>query len=118
MGIDVLADEAVDEELFEMVLTPSEHATVSTRPKIQRRLLATLAFASKEATFKAQFPLCGRWLEFQDVEVDLPLQLDSQRMTIRARVLPPRDEAVVAPLAVSICVIRHDRRWWAATWLT
>lgn len=34
-------------------------------------LAPTLGFSAKEAVFKAQFPLTGRWLEFHDVAVTL-----------------------------------------------
>lgn len=47
--------------------------------------LPRLLFSAKEAVYKAWFPLTGRWLGFEDVE----LSMDVARATFRAKLLVP-----------------------------
>ena len=52
-------------------------------------LAATLVFSAKEALFKAQFPLTGRRLEFEDVDLSWGAATDvPPRMTASCRALP------------------------------
>ncbi len=101
IGIDVIAADAVDDELWGTVLSTRERAVVVTSREPAGA--ATAVFASKEAVFKALFPLTGRWLDFCDVEV----------------VLGPRPYARVTGIRprVELAPVRHAGRWWVGAWL-
>ncbi|HVY14055.1 MAG TPA: 4'-phosphopantetheinyl transferase superfamily protein [Rhodopila sp.] len=75
IGIDVEPAEPLPTGLAEMVATPSE------RRRYGRALSETrLLFAIKEAVYKACHPLDGVFLDFQDVDVDLPrLQAETRQ---------------------------------------
>jgi 4'-phosphopantetheinyl transferase EntD len=47
--------------------------------------LPRLLFSAKEAVYKTWFPLTGRWLGFEQVEVSL----DVEHVTFRAKLLVP-----------------------------
>lgn len=70
LGIDIetIATETFD--LFEMVTSDAEQNSIIAAPA-QCSYLAKLLFSAKEAVFKCQFPLTGKWLEFRDVTLNL-----------------------------------------------
>ncbi len=64
LGIDAEPDLPLPEEVWEEVAHGAER---DRTPFELRRLL----FSAKEAVYKAWFPLTGRWLGFEDVELSL-----------------------------------------------
>jgi 4'-phosphopantetheinyl transferase EntD len=66
LGIDVEPADALPRELVPIVATATERARYSTAV-LERRIL----FCAKEAVFKALYPLCGLFLDFHDIEIDL-----------------------------------------------
>ena len=65
IGIDVENRTAVSPEVAERVLTPAERAWL---PAPEWR---SMVFSSKEAVYKAVYPLTGEFLGFGDVELDI-----------------------------------------------
>jgi 4'-phosphopantetheinyl transferase EntD len=74
LGIDVEPATRLPPEIIEMVTTPRERERYATEV-IESRLL----FAVKESIYKALNPLDGRFLDFQDIEVDIPAKLGRTR---------------------------------------
>lgn len=70
LGIDIetIAEETFD--LLKLVTSASEDSTI-TATATECTYLAKLLFSAKEAVFKCQFPLTGKWLEFRDVSLSL-----------------------------------------------
>src|SRR5260370_19918691 len=66
LGIDVEPAHALPRELVPIVATASERARYGA-PVLESRIL----FCAKEAVFKALYPLCGLFLDFQEIEIDL-----------------------------------------------
>jgi 4'-phosphopantetheinyl transferase EntD len=95
IGIDAEVDKALAPELVQMICTPSELRRVESRD-------AVVYFAAKEAFYKCQYPLTRKFLDFQDVE----LELDPARRTFRARVLV---SLPAAPAALGVVVGQYAR---------
>jgi len=68
IGIDIetLTQESFD--LLEEVMNETERAALPAKSG-ERPYLAKLFFSAKEAVFKCQFPLTGKWLEFKEVSL-------------------------------------------------
>ena len=66
IGIDVEPAIPLPHEMIGLVFTPSESARFANT-----RLVDRLIFATKEAVYKAAFPIDRAFLEFQDIDVDL-----------------------------------------------
>jgi 4'-phosphopantetheinyl transferase EntD len=66
LGIDVEPADALPRELVPIVATATERARYGTAV-LESRIL----FCAKEAVFKALYPLCGLFLDFHDIEIDL-----------------------------------------------
>ncbi|MGC4000036.1 MAG: 4'-phosphopantetheinyl transferase superfamily protein [Anaeromyxobacter sp.] len=69
LGVDVEGAAPLDPKLWRRVLTPEEQAQIEAAPEDERGGLAKLVFSLKEATYKCQHPLTGRFLGFQEVVV-------------------------------------------------
>jgi 4'-phosphopantetheinyl transferase EntD len=67
LGVDVEPAEFLPSDLLEIVATPQERQMIGND-----LLAARLLFVVKEAVYKAVHPLDRKFLEHQDVEVDLP----------------------------------------------
>jgi len=67
VGIDVEPATALPSELLDLVTTPRERAMINCDPYRGR-----LFFVAKEAVYKAVFPLNRRFLDYHEVEVDIP----------------------------------------------
>ena len=65
LGVDLEEAEPLDPDLWDTVLTPAE------RDRIDDGLAAKRIFCAKEAVYKAQFPITGQILGFDDVVVTL-----------------------------------------------
>jgi len=74
IGLDVEVDLRVTAELYPQFLTSAEQTWLSGRPPDMADRLATLIFSAKEAFYKAQYPMTAEWLEFADIEIDLPAE--------------------------------------------
>jgi 4'-phosphopantetheinyl transferase EntD len=82
VGLDIESSGSVHEDLWREILGPEELGYVTSLPQDRRRLVATAFFSIKEAFYKCQFPLTGRWLEFHDVSVSLASDEKRWRLTI------------------------------------
>ena len=71
LGVDIEVTAAVGEELFPLVLVPSEHRWLQSLPKSERVRWATVVFSAKEAFYKFQSSVLKLPLDFQDVEVSI-----------------------------------------------
>ncbi|WP_299552969.1 4'-phosphopantetheinyl transferase [uncultured Tateyamaria sp.] len=65
LGIDLEEAEPLERDLWDTVLTTAE------RERTSDGLTAKYIFCAKEAVYKAQFPMTGQQLGFDDVEVTL-----------------------------------------------
>jgi 4'-phosphopantetheinyl transferase EntD len=74
LGLDVEDDAPLDADLVPLVTTTGERQRLERLESIEgpaRNVLAKLIFSAKECFYKAQYPLTRRFLEFDDVEIDL-----------------------------------------------
>lgn len=69
VAVDLEPEAELDAALLDTVLTPAERAALEGRP--DRLALALVIFSAKECVYKAQYPLTGLLLDFQQVEVTL-----------------------------------------------
>lgn len=69
VAVDLEPAAELDAALIDTVLTPAERAALEGRP--DRLALALVIFSAKECVYKAQYPLTGLLLDFQQVEVAL-----------------------------------------------
>ncbi|TGT35801.1 4'-phosphopantetheinyl transferase superfamily protein [Mesorhizobium sp. M8A.F.Ca.ET.165.01.1.1] len=70
LGIDIEPNEPLPENLIELIATPNEQRVYDLH-LLKRRDL----FVLKEAVYKAYFPLHKQFIEFHDVEIDIPARL-------------------------------------------
>lgn len=70
VGIDLERWERVTSELHRKLFTERELARLSAQPD----MAAGLLFSAKEAGYKATFPLAGRFIGFQEAEIDVDWQ--------------------------------------------
>ncbi|MFF3781136.1 4'-phosphopantetheinyl transferase [Streptomyces sp. NPDC001933] len=86
VGIDAEPHEPLSEGLLERITLPSERARVTElgrdRPDVH---WDRLTFTAKESVYKTWFPLTGRWLEWEDVE----LTFEPGRQTFQAGLRVP-----------------------------
>jgi 4'-phosphopantetheinyl transferase EntD len=66
LGIDIEPADALPRALVPIVATATERARYGAAV-LEGRIL----FCAKEAVFKALYPLCGSFLDFHDIEIDL-----------------------------------------------
>jgi 4'-phosphopantetheinyl transferase EntD len=96
VGLDAEPAQVLPDGVLEYVSLPAERARL-------RELTAAapafcwdrLLFSAKEATYKAWFPLAGRWLGFQDADITI----DETDGNFEARLLGPALAASGSPLA-------------------
>ncbi len=69
IGIDIEPATPLDPDLWDTVCTGAELEWLNAQPKCDRGLQAKLIFCAKESVYKAQYPLTGRMIGFEDVEV-------------------------------------------------
>jgi enterobactin synthetase component D len=69
LGIDLEDDRPMDPEMWPTICTASEVAYVETQAIESRGHWVTRFFSAKEAVYKWQYPLTGRMLEFQQVQL-------------------------------------------------
>lgn len=81
VGLDAESSEILNDSVRAYVLTPREERQLAAHAPARRAALAKLIFSAKECFYKAQYPLSGRFLRFEDVEIEL----DVVRSTFEAR---------------------------------
>ena len=69
VGIDAEPIRILTDEVAEIIMTPAELRRVEGFPSPRRPLVQTIMFCAKEALYKAQFALTGRWLDFESIEL-------------------------------------------------
>lgn len=75
LGIDLEEAGAVGDDLLGEICTLAERAWVQAQPEPNRAILASLLFSAKEAAYKCQYPLSGKVLDFQALEITPDLDL-------------------------------------------
>lgn len=68
LGVDLEPAEPLDPDLVGMICTPAERRGLGPLGEAELRK-ARLIFSAKEAVFKAQYPLSGAMLGFEDIEI-------------------------------------------------
>jgi 4'-phosphopantetheinyl transferase EntD len=71
IGLDAEVVGQVTEDVWPHLFTPSETAWLRARPRREQLRCAAAAFSAKEAFYKCQFGVTSRWLEFDEVVLDL-----------------------------------------------
>jgi 4'-phosphopantetheinyl transferase EntD len=74
VGIDIEPVAPLPPDMLELIATPRERHAIADNP-----LGAKLLFVSKEAVYKAAYPLDHEFLDFHDIEVDLAGRLATTR---------------------------------------
>jgi 4'-phosphopantetheinyl transferase EntD len=95
VGVDAELAAPLPGELWTMVLTPRERALAQVQPAPERGLLATLYFSAKESVYKALYPLERRFIDFQEVELEMSpsqnrFQARLRLSAVEERVVPGR----------------------------
>jgi enterobactin synthetase component D / holo-[acyl-carrier protein] synthase len=109
VGVDCEIVDAVREDLWPSICTPTEIERLKQLPAAQQQQQAALIFAAKEAFYKCQFPLTRAWVGFEEVLIE-PLAWPAATGTFR--VVPqktlPLDISTVSQL---VCRFRfHPTR--------
>ncbi|MAT83607.1 MAG: 4'-phosphopantetheinyl transferase [Gammaproteobacteria bacterium] len=82
VGIDLEQHDRVTEPLFRKLFTGAECASLALWERSpDRDRAAALMFSAKEAAYKAVYPRAGRFIGFQEAEIDI----DWEARTLRAR---------------------------------
>jgi len=85
IGLDVEPAEPLEQDLWDLLCTKKERQWMAGLPSKERGLMARLLFSAKEAVYKSQYRVTKRFLEFEDVE----LEVDTHACTFQARLLAP-----------------------------
>jgi 4'-phosphopantetheinyl transferase EntD len=76
IGIDAEPVGAVDASLWPRILGVEERDWLALRPGNEKALWATVLFSAKEAFYKCQNPVTGRWLEFHAARITVSGERD------------------------------------------
>lgn len=71
LGLDVEELRPLEPGVARLVLTAREQAWLADQPPNRQNDLVIAVFCAKEAFYKCQYPVTGKFLEFGDVEIDL-----------------------------------------------
>lgn len=71
IGVDAERVGGVTDHLYARLFNKDERAVLAAQMEDRRKLLATILFSAKEASFKAWSPVIGKTLSFQDIHVEL-----------------------------------------------
>ncbi len=86
IGIDAEPDAALPDGLLADIALPEERRALAALAREEPTVSwDRLLFSAKEAVYKAWFPLAGRWLGFEDAQ----LEIDRERRAFSARLLVP-----------------------------
>ncbi|HJL18849.1 MAG TPA: 4'-phosphopantetheinyl transferase superfamily protein [Sandaracinaceae bacterium LLY-WYZ-13_1] len=69
LGVDAEPDEPLEPELWPAITTPAERAALAASEPRAAGARARRLFCAKEAAYKAQYPLTGVLLEFDDLAI-------------------------------------------------
>jgi 4'-phosphopantetheinyl transferase EntD len=106
LGIDCEVIDAVNEDLWSRICTPTEIERLERLPAQERQRHAALIFAAKEAFYKSQFPLTRAWVGFEDVAIEVgPSPERTRTFRIVPQIALPLDETTVSRL---VCRFRFD----------
>lgn len=106
VGIDAEPHEALPDGVLGAVSLPAERDVLATRTDDEVHW-DKLLFCAKEATYKAWYPLTGRWLGFEDAHITFERDAGSAEVagSFHSRLLVPGDTTSGSPLA------SFDGRW-------
>lgn len=82
IGLDLEQSDRLRPELWRMVLRAEEREWIERRPEGESVSWATLIFSAKEAFFKFQYPLTGRWVGFQEASIVPEIESGVFRLTL------------------------------------
>ena len=85
LGLDMEEIGRVTADLWPYVFTDKEIEYLNTLPIDQQELICTSIFSLKEAFYKFQFPITNLFLDFLDVEVQIP---ELNRMVVLSGLIP------------------------------
>jgi len=71
LGIDAETIGRLKPKLWPRVFTEAEQRWLRALDSKHRDMYATVIFSAKEAFYKCQYPITGRFLSFQDAEIEL-----------------------------------------------
>jgi 4'-phosphopantetheinyl transferase EntD len=80
LGLDVEDASPLAPELVARICTAPEEAWLAQLPGAERGRFGKLFFSAKEAFYKCQYPLTGRFLEFHDAE--LAIDVDARTIAV------------------------------------
>jgi 4'-phosphopantetheinyl transferase EntD len=72
LGIDIEEVGKVNERIWDLIFTENEKNFLRVYEGEKLKQLSTIIFSIKESFYKFQFPITNEFLDFLDVEVDLP----------------------------------------------
>jgi 4'-phosphopantetheinyl transferase EntD len=109
IGIDAEPHEALPSEVVGAVMSPAEQAALDRRTADHPDLhWDRMLFSAKESTYKAWYPLTGRWLDFLEAEVRFEDGARRSRLadgTFTSRLLVP------GPIVGGVAVSAFEGRW-------
>jgi len=85
VGIDAEPHDVLPDRVLEAISLPAERRQIAALP--QELHWDRILFCAKEATYKAWFPLTGRWLGFEDAHISFELDPDGRTGSFVSRVL-------------------------------
>jgi len=85
VGIDAEPHDVLPDRVLEAISLPAERRQIAALP--QGLHWDRILFCAKEATYKAWFPLTGRWLGFEDAHISFELDPDGRTGSFVSRVL-------------------------------
>lgn len=89
LGLDLVYAQPLEQASWATVLTRTERARLEGLAPADRGMAAILTFSAKESVYKCLYPLSGRWLDFQDVEIEF----DPRRRRFKAILQQPSNHA-------------------------
>lgn len=107
LGIDAEPNGPLPNGVLPAVSIEAERRWLSTQSSDGPVHWDRVLFCAKEATYKAWFPLTGRWLGFEDAHITFAAE-SATSGTFRSQLLVPGDTPSGAPLA------SFDGRWLVA----
>jgi len=73
VGIDIETSDPLSEEFKQLICTPEEQSWLSQFNKVEQGIYVKLIFSAKEAFYKCQYMATQRFLDFQDVTLNMDL---------------------------------------------
>lgn len=88
IGIDIEAARPLDIDLAEEICTGGEREWLAAMPEAERGLLLAAIFSAKEATYKCQYALTGKLIDFQALSIEFDLEDSRFQARFEIDVLP------------------------------